>query len=411
MLSRRQLLAAASAGCMLPLLGNSTGTQKRRLLVLYAMGGWDPTWVFTDVLGHPSYFFDPSAQMAEGAGGMPFVDSPDRPAVRTFFERFGAKTSLINGMRVRGLTHPSALKLLMTDSNTPTAPDWASIIASHAGELELPLVFSSGPIFPGPYGAQITRLGDSGQLVKLLDGTALQGSSLPAEALDVSASDAVDAYLAERASQRPESTFVQDYARAMERVAQVSRMQDQIDLSIEYTEDLSVAERLRPALDCLETGLTRVVAAVHLGFRSGWDHHSGIEQQSGHYQILFTDLVDILDSMALRPGLAGCSLLDETTVLVRSEMGRAPILNAAGGKDHWVYTSTMLIGSGVQGGQVIGSYNADFKGEPMDLRTGLPDTQGTIFDSGHLGATLCELMSVPQPAQLNGKAPLEAVLS
>ncbi len=411
MLSRRQLLAAASAGLMLPLIGNGSGTTKRRLLVIYAMGGWDPTWVFTDVLGHPSFFYDQSAQMAEGQAGLPFVDSPDRPAVRTFFERFGAKTSLINGMRVPGLTHPAALKLLMTDSNAPSAPDWASLIAAHASELELPLVVSSGPIFPGPHGAQITRLGQSGQLVKLLDGTALAGSALAAEPLDVSASDAVDAYLSERASQLPESAFTQDYTRALDRVAQLSRLQDQLDLSIEYDEDLSVAERLRPALDCMEAGLSRVVSTAHMGFRSGWDHHSGIEQQSGHYQILFTDLVDILDSMERRPGLAGGSLLDETAVLVCSEMGRAPIVNGAGGKDHWVFTTAMLIGSGVQGGQVIGSYNADFEGQAIDLRTGLVDAQGSLFDSGHLGATLCELMGVPQPAQINGKAPLEAILS
>ena len=250
-----------------------------------------------------------------------------------------------------------------------------------------------------------------GQLVKLLDGTALDGSTLPAEPLDVSASDAVDAYLSERASQLPESAFTQDYTRALDRVAQLSRLQDQLDLSIEYDEDLSVAERLRPALDCMEAGLSRVVSTAHMGFRSGWDHHSGIEQQSGHYQILFTDLVDILDSMERRPGLAGGSLLDETTVLVCSEMGRAPIVNGAGGKDHWVFTTAMLIGSGVQGGQVIGSYNADFEGQAIDLRTGLPDAQGSLFDSGHLGATLCELMGVPQPAQINGKAPLEAILS
>ncbi len=411
MWTRRQMLAAASAGLMLPLVGNGSETPKRRLLVICALGGWDPTWVFTDVLGHPTFYSDPSAQAAIGAGGLPYVDSPERPAVRSFFEKWGVKTSVINGMRIRGLTHPAALKLLMTDSNNPTAPDWSSIIASEASELELPLVVSSGHIFPGSYGAQITRLGESGQLVSLLDGSALAGSTMPASPLDVSASDAVDAYLAERAAQLPETAFSQDYARALERVAQVSRLQDQIDLSIEYSEDLSVAERLRPALDCMEAGLTRVVSTQHLGFRSGWDHHSGIEQQSGHYQFLFTDLLEILDSMEARPGLAGGSLLDETTVLVCSEMGRAPIINGAGGKDHWVYTSAMLIGAGVKGAQVIGGYNADFEGEAMDLRTGLPDAQGTLFDSGNLGATLCEMMGVPQPAQINGKAPLEAILS
>ena len=411
MWTRRQFMAAASAGLMLPLVGSGPESSKRRLLVLYAVGGWDPTWVFTDVLGHSSFYFDPSATLAEGAGGLPFVDSPERPAVRSFFEKWGTRTALINGMRIRGLTHPAALKLLMTDSNTANPTDWASIIAAHASELELPHVVSSGPVFVGPYGAQVTRLGESGQLVGLLDGSALAGSTIPAQPLDLSASDAVDAYLAERAEQLPESAFSLDYARALERTAQVSRLQDQVDLSIAYSDNLSVAERLRPALDCLEAGLTRVVSAEHPGFISGWDHHSGIEQQSGHYQILFTDLQDILDSMDSRPGLAGGSLLDETTVLVCSEMGRAPILNGAGGKDHWVYTTAMLIGAGIQGGQVLGSFNDDFEGEAIDLRTGLPDPQGTLFDSGNLGATLCELMGVPQPAQINGKAPLEAILS
>lgn len=411
MLTRRQVLAAASAGLMLPLVGNGTLPTKRRLLILYAIGGWDPTWVFTDVIGHRNFYFDPSAQLALGAGELPYIDSPERPAVRSFFEKWGAQTSLINGLRVRGLTHPAALKLLMTDSNSPSAPDWSSIIAAESGELELPFVVSSGPVFPGPYGAQITRLGESGQLVSLLDGSALSGSTMPAEPLDPSASDAVDAYLAQRAGLLDESTFSKDYTRALERLAQVSRLQDEVDLSISYRENLSVAERLRPALDCLEAGLTRVVSAGHMGFRSGWDHHSGIEQQSGHYQILFTDLVDILDSLQARPGIEGGSLLDETTVVVCSEMGRAPVLNGAGGKDHWVYTTAMLIGSGIQGGQVIGRFDEDFEGEATDLVTGLPDSQGTIMDSGNLGATLCELMGVPMPAQLNGKGPIEAILA
>ncbi len=411
MLSRRHLLAAAAAGLALPLLGSGLGASKRRMIVLHVVGGWDPTWVFTDVLNHPSFYFDPTASTAEGAAGLPFIDSPQRPAVRSFFERWGAQTAVINGMRIRGLTHPAAHRLLMTDSNAPEAAGWASHIAADSPELELPQLVSSGGVFPGPHGALVTRLGEQGQLISLLDGSALQGSEMPVQPLGPSASDAVDAYLAERGLAQGDGVFEQDYVRSLDRVAQLSRLQETLDLQVEYSEDMSVAQRLAPALDCLQAGLTRVVSARHLGFRSGWDHHSGIEQQIGHYQILFTDLLEILDSLSQRPGLEGGSLLDETTVVVCSEMGRAPILNGAGGKDHWVYTTAMLIGSGVRGGQVYGSYNEDFEGQAIDLVSGAPDPSGTLFDSGNLGATLCELMGVTPPEQINGKRPLEALLA
>jgi len=55
------------------------------------------------------------------------------------------------------------------------------------------------------------------------------------------------------------------------------------------------------------------------------------------------------------PAPEGGSLLDQTTVLVMSEMGRTPIHNAAIGKDHWPVTSAMLVGAGVAGGRVVGA--------------------------------------------------------
>jgi uncharacterized protein (DUF1501 family) len=52
-------------------------------------------------------------------------------------------------------------------------------------------------------------------------------------------------------------------------------------------------------------------------------------------------------------------LLDETLVVVTSEMGRTPKVNANGGRDHWTHCyGTMLAGGGIKGGTVVGASDA-----------------------------------------------------
>src|SRR5262249_52506957 len=59
---------------------------------------------------------------------------------------------------------------------------------------------------------------------------------------------------------------------------------------------------------------------------------------------------------ALMQDLHERRLLDETLVVVMSEMGRTPKINANGGRDHWTYCySVMFAGAGVRGGTVYGA--------------------------------------------------------
>jgi hypothetical protein len=52
-------------------------------------------------------------------------------------------------------------------------------------------------------------------------------------------------------------------------------------------------------------------------------------------------------------------LLDETLVVVMSEMGRTPQINASGGRDHWTYCYAMwFAGAGIRGGTVYGASDA-----------------------------------------------------
>jgi hypothetical protein len=59
---------------------------------------------------------------------------------------------------------------------------------------------------------------------------------------------------------------------------------------------------------------------------------------------------------ALLEDLHNRGLLDETLVVVLSEMGRTPRVNGGAGRDHWSFCySVVLAGGGVRGGQVYGS--------------------------------------------------------
>jgi len=72
-------------------------------------------------------------------------------------------------------------------------------------------------------------------------------------------------------------------------------------------------------------------------------------------------------------------MIDDTTVVVLSELSRTPNLNGElphGGKDHWPITSAAIIGAGVRGGQVFGATTPNMGGLLVDLATGQPSPTG-----------------------------------
>lgn len=87
-------------------------------------------------------------------------------------------------------------------------------------------------------------------------------------------------------------------------------------------------------------------------------------------------------------------LLDETLVVVLSEMGRTPHINANAGRDHWTYCySTLLAGAGIRGGSVCGASDAraafvkDRPVRPADLVATVYHLLGIDPDLGVLDRT------------------------
>ena len=84
----------------------------------------------------------------------------------------------------------------------------------------------------------------------------------------------------------------------------------------------------------------------------------------------------------------GQLLSENTTVVVFSEMGRTPQLNATLGKDHWPYTSVLLWGTGLSNMGVLGGFDELYHGFPVDLASGESMENGPVLSIESIGAAL-----------------------
>jgi hypothetical protein len=114
----------------------------------------------------------------------------------------------------------------------------------------------------------------------------------------------------------------------------------------------------------------------------GWDMHTGIAGGMTGQMPAFDQAYSTLITDLERQGL-----LDSTLVMVSSEFGRTPKINATAGRDHWPKVfSVALAGGGIKRGSIFGSSNAVASEpekdeiDPSDLATTLYYLMGIIAD-------------------------------
>lgn len=393
-MDRRTFLKATAAGLILPRPMLAAAASQRRFLFIFVRGGWDTTYAFTPMFGVSGVSMEADAVLAE-AGGIPFVDAESRPSVRSFFENYGHRTCVLNGLEVRSVTHERCRRILFT-GNGDGGDGWPTTLAASASPAPLlPHLVLAGPAYTRQFAGQVVRVGDNGQLPALLDGTALDTSNYPVSVPSTELEALEDAFVRQRAAATglvgQKATMYSAYGRALEDLAGLSDYTDSLELSPGVGGcSRNIDADAATIFDAFSMGLARCGLTQHEGWCSqGWDTHQGNAMQSLHFEELFGFLLTTMADLDTRGPLA-----EDVTVVVLSEMGRHPVLNTYQGKDHWTYTSAMIIGSGVAGGQVIGGLDGYGQGERVDL------TAGEITDTGHalqamdLGATLLALGDV-----------------
>jgi hypothetical protein len=107
----------------------------------------------------------------------------------------------------------------------------------------------------------------------------------------------------------------------------------------------------------------------------GWDHHdnikTNIENQLPPFDQAFAALINDLDSRGL---------LASTLVMVSSEFGRTPKINATNGRDHWPKVfSVVLAGGGIKRGVIHGASDAT-GAEPERDAVSIEDLACTVYN-------------------------------
>jgi len=420
MLDRRRLLSlapAALATAMWPRRARAVSAGQRRFLFVHAQGGWDPTRIFSPELDNPDIDTEDEASVAS-QDGLEWVDHPERPEVTAFLQANASRTAFLNGFEVRSITHTRCEQMLMTGSGT-AADDWGAILAASSSEsLSVPSLVLSGPSYTSTLASSVVRTGTSDQLEDLLSGMALVRSDQAPSLLSASALSAIDSALAARtdglasATTGPTARYLEGYARAQTELAELQAL----GLSLEAPDDVpadcgGVFDQLTMAVNALASGATRCATVQYRGVCGvTFDDHAAIEQHGYHIDGLFAHLAWTLQLMDDTPGPAGGSMADETVIVVLSEMGRHPRINGYGGKDHWTFTSAMLVGGGIAGGRVVGAYDDYFLGRDVDLASGEPTDSGVSLTPAHLGATLLALGDV-DPGDWALPEPITALMS
>ena len=107
----------------------------------------------------------------------------------------------------------------------------------------------------------------------------------------------------------------------------------------------------------------------------GWDHHDNIKNafnsQMPKFDQAFAALIRDLDKRGL---------LDSTLVMVTTEFGRTPKINATAGRDHWPRVfNIVLAGGGIKRGMVYGSSDPT-GGEPDNDPLTVENLAFTIYN-------------------------------
>ena len=421
-MNRRHFLAGTGAGLLFAAHAQAAVQQRKKLIFILADGGWDVTFAF-----------DPKADVPEIAGpevdltedpddaeyvstlhGMPLaLNDFKRPNVTTFFKTWGSRTAIVNGIHVGAIGHaPARMRMITGAPQVQRRPDLATITGSvHGQDLTMGCLLLSPLAVPMHLAPSTVVVGARNQLVALLDdkngypAPVSSGLNYPLYTPNDQATRAIEAFhqrrltamgaawdgpgrSAERIAQLQEST---DRAKALR--SEVNLLSNTLNVGTSPTFMLSSIV----AVDLLEQG---VCHSVFLDTGHQWDTHIANVDQHG----MFNSTFNVLNSLA--SDLSARNMLGDTLVVVVSEMTRTPRINVQAGKDHWPYTSALLLGGGTVGGQTLGATGDNLNPLPVDYQTGQTDDKSDkVLTFEAFNAGLMERLDV-DPAEWLPGAPI-----
>jgi len=428
--NRRSFLtgaAATTALASLPLIARGGGSSKK-LILIFASGGWDVTYGFDPKLGSTNV---DGPETESGPGTSPqhesvgtwgtdlnfMINDTRRPNVSAFFDNWSEQTAVVNGIWVGSIAHSACSIRMLTGTRTETSADLAAISGYALGrdDKTVPYMDVGGRAFMGDLAAYCGRAGFRNQLKALLQPDLSlptrpgSGIEYPLMSIAEDESGLIDSFLAARADRilgdrldPADANQVADYFEATARGQAL--LENGVDFAdgLEFGASLSLSAQADAAVGLLSSGLCQTVS---LDSRQYWDSHDDIRDQHTAYDNLFTGLDSLMNKLDTE------NLLSETVVVVMSEMTRTPKRNSTGGKDHWPETSAMVLGAGVAGGRSLGATDAQLNAAPVDLASGQASSSGQTARYDHFAAGILQLLDVDSDEWFPGLEAYSAFIS
>ena len=149
------------------------------------------------------------------------------------------------------------------------------------------------------------------------------------------------------------------------------------------------------AAQALTNGLSQ---AVSIELASGLDTHSDnwAAVQASTQRDGWEALSNLISYLKNTLDANGEPFWNRTTIFCYADFARTPRINQRGGRDHFLYSASLIAGPGIKGNQAIGANNDyDYNALPVDVETGAPDADnGTVVRPPDVHATVLESMGM-----------------
>lgn len=412
-LNRRTLLksgAALFACSALPWWEVATAQAQNRtknLIVVLAPGGWDIS-ACLDPKPQSELVATPPGEL-KTFGDLELLTGPERPAVEQFFSTWSANAAVLHGIEVRSIAHEECSKRILTGTNSASNPDIGSIIGRQAeGQVPVPYMVLGNTAFTGPYTGSSGRVGLTGQLSTLLT----PERAYPFENNttrfnpDAAESDLIRDFVRRRADHVMQTRGqagvnrekLNDFKLAVDNSQALRSLSDSFgeqQFALEFEPQINLAIRV------LKDGISR---SVIIQDPNDWDTHDDNDnRQFANLQMLYTNLQTLMGRLESE------ALLDDTIVVVMSEMSRTPQKNQGNGKDHWPVTSSLILGASVNGGRSYGATSDSVESLPVSPETGELDDAGVRLNGKHFAATVLELTGADSTEHFPDARPILAL--
>ena len=390
-------------------------TSNRKFIFVFAQGGWDPTRVFVDQASNPMVDTEWLAER-QTVGSIQYVSHPERPSVDQFFQNYHAKSLICNGVQVRSIAHEICTRIAFTGGTSGEGADWATLLGTEqADQFAVPHMVLGGPSFSGSFASNTVQTGANAQLDELLSGTIAQRNDSPLPQLPSPVHQKLEQYLEQRYRARAQQGRVGADAVISERLfasSQAASALKEERYSMSFASGAGFGQQIDLATSALSRGITRCISMTHQGNEGlGWDSHGDNDAvQSGLFESLFGGLSRLMTQLHSTRDASGALLSENTTVVVFSEMGRTPQLNATLGKDHWPYTSVLLWGTGLSNMGMLGGFDELYQGLPVDLASGESMEEGPVLSIESIGAALLVQGGVDPFSYFSDVEPLLGIL-